>query len=538
MFSKLSVILFFMFCGQALASTLHDGISVNKISSDEFSLRVTTPFPDLKAIRSNDKQSTLVTLENFDSRTEPGMPAVPHKVIHVVVPPNKKILLGTTIHKHTVKFGLASEIDSTKNDIHNPDEFTPRNPRGQSSLGKNLAVVEDVSFAGHDRLATITVWPISYNSATRTLGHTSDFEIKVAFKDDVDSPTTPPVSRTTSNLLQPLVVNPWNLSTEPSSKIDLIIAHETYRDSIMPYVEFKKSKGREVRLKLVSTLTATKIKETIQTEYRQNPPPSSTMLIGNIDQIPSWRGSGDNTWTDFPYQNLDNGDVPDISLGRVPAHNSDELTAFLTKAMARENNPPAAGEILLTAGRDVSLGCPDNVSKVGEHIKSGEDGINLVKKFRSKGVSTEEIISAYNSSPNIIVYDGHGDHTGMVEIPLVLSNLSKLTNTAFPIIFDIACLNANWSRGASRRNFTEMVLLKKDHGAAGIMASGGSGYGHDFFQTIGKLSAVARKETNQNQVSILNEVGSLIWAAKIKHGSQDRSYWNYYGDPSTHIWPE
>lgn len=538
MASKWIVILFLIFCGQASATALHDGISVNQISSTELSLRIATPFPELKSINSNQKQTIRVTLENFDSRTEPGMPAIPHKVIHVVVPPNKKIQLGTTIHKNTVRLALSSEIDPTKNDIHNPDDFTPRHPNRQNSLGKNLAVVEDVSFAGHDRIATISVWPLSYNPANHTLGHTSDFEIKVAFKDAVDSPHTPPVSRSTGGALQPLVVNPWILSSEASSRIDLIIAHETYSDSIMPYVEFKKSKGREVRLRLVNTLTANKIKEIIQTEYRQNPPPSSTMLIGNIDQIPSWRGSGDNTWTDFPYQNLDAGDVPDISLGRVPAHNSDELSAFFAKAMARENNPPAAGDILLTAGRDVSLGCPDNVSKVGEHIKSGDAGINLIRKFRSKGVATEEIIAAYNASPNIIVYDGHGDHTGMVEIPLVLSNLSKLTNTAFPIIFDIACLNANWSRGASRRNFTEMILLKKDHGAAGIMASGGSGYGHDFFQTIGKLSAIARKETNQGQASALNEVGSLIWAAKIKHGSQDRSFWNYYGDPSSHLWPE
>ena len=66
------------------------------------------------------------------------------------------------------------------------------------------------------------------------------------------------------------------------------------------------------------------------------------------------------------------------------------------------------------------------------------------------------------------------------------------------------------------------------------MASGGSGYGHDFFQTIGDLIGKAHPEKGLDPK--MNEIGQVILAAKIKHGSQDRTFWNYYGDPSSSIW--
>src|SRR5690606_35904932 len=98
--------------------------------------------------------------------------------------------------------------------------------------------------------------------------------------------------------------------------------HESHRQALQRYLTFKRvAMVRTVREFYVSGKSADQIKEIIASEYQKSEPPSQTLLIGNIDQIPSWRGSGDNTWTDFNYTTLDSGTVPDLSLGRVPAHN-------------------------------------------------------------------------------------------------------------------------------------------------------------------------------------------------------------------------
>src|SRR5690606_375802 len=141
-----------------------------------------------------------------------------------------------------------------------------------------------------------------------------------------------------------------------------------------------------------------------------------------------------------------------------------ELQAWISKTIARETESRNYDDVLLTAGRDVSLGCPANVTRVGERIRPAGADVNIIRRYRSDGTSTSEVIAAYNSTPNIIVYDGHGDRQGMQEIPLVISNLSRLTNDSYPIIFDIACLNANWGSGARVRNFAEMILLMPEAG--------------------------------------------------------------------------
>jgi hypothetical protein len=317
------------------------------------------------------------------------------------------------------------------------------------------------------------------------------------------------------------------------TKIDLVIADEALKEPLKRYVDFKKSHGRTVHEFYVKDKTTDDIKAIISAEYKSTTPPNDTMLVGSIDRIPSFRGDSDNNWTDWRYTMLDDGDLPDLSLGRVPAQSAAELSAWIDKAIARETGPRRIDDILLTAGQDTSLGCPQNVLRVGDNIHAAAETVNLIKKFRTE-VETQDVIDAYNASPNVIVYDGHGNRTSMYEIPLSIP-FEGLTNKMFPIILDIACKNANWPEdGATERNFAETILLKPGAGAAGIMASGGSGGGHSFFRTIGENMAEARKALATDPR--LNEIGRVILLAKVKHGMEEKSYWNYYGDPASSVW--
>lgn len=47
---------------------------------------------------------------------------------------------------------------------------------------------------------------------------------------------------------------------------------------------------------------------------------------------------------------------------------------------------------------------------------------------------------------------------------------------------------------------------------------------------MGKAQSITKADPKMNQI------GQVILAAKIKHGTQDRTYWNYYGDPISRIW--
>jgi hypothetical protein len=34
----------------------------------------------------------------------------------------------------------------------------------------------------------------------------------------------------------------------------------------------------------------------------------------------------------------------------------------------------------------------------------------------------------------------------------------------------------------------------------------------------------------------LGRIGNVVTAAKVRHGQQDRSFWNYYGEPASSVW--
>lgn len=468
---------------------------------------------------------------NFESK--PGEVDIPFLRFHVQVPLGHSVRVGVLSHRKEKEIKLTTRlayVDRERNHCR-PKKVPMVSRIYEQVYGENWLEVEEVGYVGADRIATIRFNPIYYDPTRNILRLTSEAQVALSFIPEKLS--QPAVIKSGGSSIRGLVINPPPMQKGVNPKIDLILTHPDYLEALTEYIHFKRWRGRTVKVLSVSDKKKDEIKALIKTEYASNPAPNNTLLVGSISQIPAWSGSGDNRWTDYPYTTLDGDAIPDISLGRLPVQSVGELTVFLKKAMAREEKPQNLTEILLTAGKDTSLGCPANVTKVGTKIQEAGSDIRITKKYRTE-VGTQEVLDGYNANPNIIVYDGHGNRSGMTEIPLLMSGMSQLKNNVFPIVLDIACLNANWGSTPASRNFAETILLTPDAGLAGIMASGGSGNGHEFFQTIGSLMANARK--NLANDTMLNEIGRVIMLAKAKHGSQDRSYWNYYGDPASSIW--
>jgi len=512
-------------------------VKVTRVGNNELVAELSSEKPSLTAVKLAQRDYTDLKISNTIAELPLGYPKVPFERFVVLVPQGTKAVLSVA-DKVSEVLPLTSELAYKElEDSHcqvGARAAKDEGAYGGKTYGNEIVDIEEESYAASDRVAVLRYWPVRYNTAQKNLRWTKSAKVTVKFIPTNRREVAPVKSRANSVAsyiaINPAAVRPTNHVSKP---VDLIIAHESYREGLTRLIDFKKANGREVREYYVKDKTNTEIKDLIKEEYKKETAPTSTLLVGNIDQVPSWRGNGDNRWTDFPYQALDSGTVPDTSVGRVPAHTNEELQAFIDKAISREKDPRDVHQMLMTAGRDVNLGCAASVTKVGENLKTANSSVTVVKKYKSE-VTTDEVIAAYNENPNIVVYDGHGNRSGMTEIPLIISNLDRLTNTSYPIILDIACLNANWGTNASPRNFAESILLKPLRGVAGIMASGGSGYGHDFFQSIGALMADFKK--NPNSDPKMNEIGQIILAAKIKHGTQDRTYWNYYGDPATSVW--
>ena len=519
-------------CFSSLAS-----LRVVQESQEGVELELSTQKPEIQPKRIGGKSYSQVVVADMKNQLPEGYPEVPSSLELIWIPQGKSPVLSyETLNYQTIPLPSELSYQSTTQNHCGERKAIRKNLQAyRKSFGTIPAKIEEIGYVASDRLMRIRFWPIRYKAAQNQLSFTPQIRIKIRFLEDKTGGKRP-VTHAKNSIASYLVANKKSISLPKllnSGNVDLIVSHPKYQNNLSRLLDFKRSLGREVREYYVENKTSREIREILQHEYSLPSPPSSTLLVGNIDEIPAWKGSGDNRWTDFPYSTLDGDNLPDISLGRIPVHSPEELHAFIDKAISREKDINPREEILLTAGRDQSLGCPANVTKVGSKILKGAPEVTIIQKYKTK-VSTEEVFSAYNQNPSLVVYDGHGNRSGMTEIPLLISSLNKLTNSTYPLILDIACLNANWGESASPRNFAESILFSEKRGAAGILASGGSGYGHDFFQTLGELVGEAQQVTPEDPK--MNQIGQVILAAKVKHGTQDRTYWNYYGDPSSSIW--
>ncbi len=478
--------------------------------------------PSLSPTRREGRPMLELKVPGLDAEVEEGTPEIPSERVALVVPegPVKITRIEESKYERTLDGEIAyAETGAVHSEF---PRLARRDDRAYARVtGDAAATIDEIGHAGPDRVAFLKFNPIRYDAIRKRLTVRTRVRVHVAVEGGARH-------RSTDGIADAVALNGRSAPRRNFQTRELVIAHENHRSALARYLDRKRAMGRPIDEQYISGKTATQVREMIRQAYQSSTPPTSTLLVGNIDEIPAWRGSSDNTWTDFDYTLLDGDKIPDLSLGRLPVHSAAELEAFIDKSLARETEPRKVGEILLTAGRDTGMGCPANADKIGTKIQPAPTAA-LTKKYKTK-VSTDEVFTGYNANPNLVFYDGHGNRTGMTEIPLLMSSLAKLKNTVFPLILDIACLNANWRGGAKQRNFAESILLLPHAGAAGILASGGSGNGHGFFQTIGATMVKGVEDKR------LNEIGQVVLAAKITANTQDRTYWNYYGDPTSSVW--
>jgi hypothetical protein len=524
-------------CSVEVTSDRHDGVR----------LRFSAPAPTLSSAVLDGDRYTALSAEGCVAFGATGAPELPvlHKLVAVPRGFDAEMTIVSASEATPLALGAPLAFRS-REEIHGGAEvWAQKNVDAYAkAYGEASARLEATSWMGAARAASLTFEPLFYDAMNGTAAWTSTVEVDVTFvpvaaETAAERAPVAAWSEDAAAIAAAVVVNPSvvdgdakRLGRSPSAQVDLVIAASMYQTALEPLLAAKRAAGRQVRVEYVARATTSEAMAIIRREYAAATPPSHVLLVGSIDQIAAWRQSG--IWTDVNYSLLDSGNLPDISVARIPAQTAAELSTYVAKAIARASTPRNKEAFLLTAGADTSLGCPTNVDRVGRLISQYRPSAALTKLYRSNGASQSQIIGGWNASPNVIVYDGHGDSTGMIEIPLQINHLPTLTNAVYPIVLDIACLNANWpSGGATRRNFAESTLFLAEHGTAAIIAAGGNSGGHSFFQRIATHMTKDRTPAFAGAgAPVPDEIGSIVLAAKMESGWDDNYMFNVYGDPA------
>lgn len=235
--------------------------------------------------------------------------------------------------------------------------------------------------------------------------------------------------------------------------------------ALKKFYTWKSYKGHKV--KVVSTTetgsSCESIKNYIKGEYA-NAGIKYVLFVGKDDRIPEYE------WTNFRNECKegdywygcmdDTDDTPDvqadIAIGRFPTNKLEELQNMICKSIAYESTKNInVKKVLLVAHKQDAperyQGCMDTIFNTNYSTP-----MTFIKAYgadMSKGgtkATNDTLIKYINRGLNILNYRGHGNETkwpyswSFDNKEFATDKVDSLTNTAYPIVFSIACLNSHF----------------------------------------------------------------------------------------------
>ncbi len=200
------------------------------------------------------------------------------------------------------------------------------------------------------RLLPLTIFPVRYNPSTERLIVYPDMDITVELKNSDMEKTAKNTKRYESEFsriydLASLgggelknLINDKGFNDEGI----LIITADALYSGLSSFVEWKEKKGYRVTLTRQSDIpsgtTTTGIHSYIQNAYDSwTIPPSSVILVGDSNTIPTYTGGSSGTASDVYYVYLEGSDYfPDAGISRISVRTLDQLGTYLGKLLYYE----------------------------------------------------------------------------------------------------------------------------------------------------------------------------------------------------------
>ena len=464
--------------------------------------------PEVQAVGSG----LIVTLDGTDLWLNTGDPVLP-VTSSLLVLPNGFQLSGINITATRDKVLLASGAELVV--APNPvpfDSDTSAEDSWDQLLDRSLTVDDLVRFRtftwGGFTLASVAITPVVYDQNSSLLCYYEDIEFDLQLQPNTAEDAIPVVDERLWNELAGLVVNPETLVTyqivTPSSTDIyeyLVITNSNLASEFVPLIQDKMARGVTARLVTTEWIAqnysgtetgdlADRIRQFIRDSYLQHGT-RWVLLAGDSEIIPArgvyvsvgnvvdtslatdmyyacldgpWNRDRDNLWGETT-DGLNGGDIdlmPEVVVGRAPVSTAAEARNFVVKTLAYTNfaHPNLTSVLLLGEKLDSFTQGSTSNEIIRQQAIPSDWNITTLYDTASQTWTTSQVITALNSSPNIVHHLGHANSSYVAR--MTTSQVAALTN-AFPYIM--------YSQGCDAGSFdTRDVSVAEQH----VVASSGA----------------------------------------------------------------
>lgn len=503
-----------------------------EVEMTDNNLRIVYEFDSLTIKSSQNEFGAMhIFLTDFAETTEPCKPRIPLKTESFSIP------LGCQIKNYSV----VSETDTIYGEcmptipveFETESSYSPQNFSNQiSSYTGNwpqscVNITSGSAYKGYG-IGHLVLTPCQYNYNSKYIVFNKRIEISIDFEQICRASSRLATSCVlTSEEIASMFDIPNNLASGNIEKsifygdnVDglteaphyVIICPTEFTSAAEKLADWKRRIGFNVNVVACSTNSLSNPQYTdsiIKNQYNLNAKLEYVLLLGGGYIIAPNNGrfsNGNNPYTTDVYFACMDGDadyVPDITIGRLPAHNLEEALTLVDKTIRYEKDPPTDNVAYFNTSlhvaqfypktynlpitppivnppiimRNFDLNPKHTVMEDRHFVKTSEDIINYFSNFNilreyyadsnqtplywSDEYSTGEIMPVYIRKPNLswnatpssivqrinsgvryILYRGHGSITSWDRNLFSNNDVSSLENSSMlPVIFNICCLN-------------------------------------------------------------------------------------------------
>jgi hypothetical protein len=418
------------------------------------------------------------------------------------------------------------------------------------------SVIADVSVLGEMRgrhVAFLQVSPVQYNPVSGELRMMTHCDIRIDLPGSDLVKTAEMIDRYTTasfeELFRTWFVNYGDLQGTNALGLRqegyLIIVHTGFYDAIQPLAAWKETAGFSVTVTKTSDisggLTKENIKAYIVDAYNSwEIPPAYVLLVGDVEQIPTWSGAKTGTVTDLYYVTIDQGNYfADIIVSRFPAANSAQVTVMVDKTIYYEQGFFPDDSWIKKAAFIAS----DDAGGTAEQTHNYVTNTYLLpynytcdKIYESTGGTTAHITNALNDGRSLCVYSGHGYSGGWACVPFNQNNVNALQNQGmYPFVCSHACSTNPFNNAEC---FGETWVRAENKGGLAFWGASASTY-WDEDDILEKRMFKAWWEDNLETIGGMTNMALYYLYQHYSGGGWTQYYFEAYnvlGDSSVKIW--
>ncbi len=342
----------------------------------------------------------------------------------------------------------------------------------------------------------------------------------------------------------------------------LIICKDTYESAMPEFVNWKREKGIETEMVLMSAIgtTAANVQTYITNYFTEHSDLAYILLVGDAADVPTSGTSSANSDNKYAYL-VGNDHYADVFIGRFSGQSVDNIQNMVRKVILYEKELTTSATWLSNAygsasnegagqGHNQGHGAESDMEHMGFIQTDLENyGYTVTRVNQNSGYGyTSDVAAtsaAFNNGVGLGCYIGHGDITEWASTGYTNTHVNALTNeNKNPFIISVACINGDFKNNTC---FAEAWLRASKNGnPTGALAFLGSTINQDWTPPMTAQDEMVDIITESLQNNIKRTIGGISFNGYFRmiqdhtgnsnsgnDGAGTADTWTIFGDPST-----